>query len=61
MSRYKYTPEFKARICIEVLQGDRTLEEIASDHSLNPNMVRNWKNEFIRNSGRVFNESRAEK
>ena len=67
MSRNKYTPEFKAKVCIpswerlEVLQGDRELDAIAADYNLSPNMVRNWKREFVRNAGRVFNESRAEK
>ena len=61
MSRNKYSPEFKARICIEILQGDRELNEIAYEHNLSPNLLRNWKNEFVRNSHRVFSESRAEK
>lgn len=61
MSRNKYTPEFKAKVCIEVLQGERELNAIASEYSISPNMLRNWKNEFVRNAGRVFSESRAEK
>ena len=61
MSRYKYTPEFKARIVLEVLEGDRELGEIAAENNLNPNMVRNWKNEFVKNANRVFNERQSEK
>ena len=61
MSRYKYTPEFKAKIVLEVLEGDRELGEIAADNNLNPNMVRNWKNEFVKNANRVFNERQSEK
>ncbi len=41
MPRNVYTPEFKARIVIEVLEGARQLEAIAAEHQLNPNMVRN--------------------
>lgn len=61
MSRYKYTPEFKAKIVLEVLEGNRELGEIAADNNLNPNMVRNWKSEFVRNANRVFNERQSEK
>ena len=43
MSRGKYTPEFKAKIILEVLQGERELGAIAAENNLNPNMVRNWK------------------
>ena len=35
MSR-KYTPEFKAKIVLEVLQGDWELGEIAADNTLTP-------------------------
>lgn len=61
MSRSNYTPEFKAKIVIEVLQGDLELNEIATKNNLNPNMVRRWKKEFIQNANRVFNESQSEK
>ena len=43
MSRGKYTPEFKAKIVLEVLQGERELGAIAAENNLNPNMVRNRK------------------
>ena len=60
MSR-KYTPEFKAKIVLEVLQGDRELGEIAADNNLNPNMLRTWKAEFVKNANRVFNQTQSEK
>ncbi len=60
MSR-KYTSEFKAKIVLEVLQGDRELGEIATDNNLNPNMLRTWKAEFVKNANRVFNQSQSEK
>ena len=60
MSR-KYTPEFKAKIVLEVIQGDRELGEIAAENNLNPNMIRTWKAEFIKNANRVFNERQSEK
>ena len=58
---HKYTPDFKAKIVLEVIQGDRELGEIAAEHSLHPNMVRTWKAEFIKNAKRVFSESQSEK
>lgn len=60
MSR-KYTPEFKAKIVLEVIQGDRELGEIAAENNLNPNMVKTWKAEFVKNANRVFNEHQSEK
>lgn len=57
MSRGKYTSEFKAKIVLEVLQGERELGAIAAEHNLNPNMVRNWKSEFLEHAASVFEDS----
>lgn len=56
MARTGYGAEYKAKIVIEVLQGARSLEEIAAENELNPNMVRNWKKEFLENASMVFDE-----
>ena len=54
MPRSVYSPEFKAKIVLEVLEGARALEAIAAENQLNPNMVRNWKSEFVKNAGKAF-------
>ena len=61
MSRTTYTPEFKAKLVIEVLQGEKTLDEIASANGINPNMLRNWKKEFLENASRAFDQTKQEK
>ena len=43
MTRRTYTPEYKARLVIEVLQGEKELNTIAAENSISPNMLRNWK------------------
>ena len=58
MSRGKYTPEFKAKIVLEVLQGERELGAIAAENNLNPNTVRNWKAEFVEKASSIFEERR---
>ncbi len=62
MARTKYTAEFKAKIVLQVLQGERELGEISAENNLNPNMVRNWKKEFLANAANVFEDpKKAEK
>ena len=56
MPRTVYSPELKAKIVIEVLEGTRDLEAIAADNQLNPNIVRKWKSEFLQNAGKVFEQ-----
>ena len=62
MGQKRYTAQYKTKIVLEVLQGERELGEIASENNLNPNMVRNWKREFLENASTVFEDPRkAEK
>lgn len=54
MPRSTYTAAFKTKIVLEVLREERELGEIAAEHNLSPNMVRNWKREFLDNAEIVF-------
>ena len=38
-----HSAEFKARPALESLQGAKTVGEVAAEHGLNPNLVRNRK------------------
>ena len=39
MKHTNYTPEFKAKVVLEVISGERSLNEIATAYELNP---MNW-------------------
>ena len=44
-----------------MLREEKQLGEIAAEHGISPNQLRNWKREFVENASRVFNESKQEK
>ena len=48
--RNTYTPEYKAKIVIEILEGEQTISEIASREGINVNQLKNWKKEFLENA-----------
>ena len=54
MGHRRYTAQYKTRIVLEVLQGEKEIGEIAAENNLNPNMVRNWKREFLENASAAF-------
>ena len=60
MTRKRYTPEYKAKIVLQVLQGEKELGEIASENNLNPNMIRNWKSEFVNKASSVVEDEKKE-
>ena len=41
--RRSFTDQFKAKVALEALHGDKTVQEIAAKHQLHPNQVSSWK------------------
>jgi transposase-like protein len=37
--RWKFLDQFKAKVALEALRGDRTIQEIAVKHQVHPNQV----------------------
>ena len=61
MGKATYSAKFKADRVLEVLLGEEQLGAIAAKHGISPNLLRNWKKEFLEKSSMVFDESRREK
>ena len=53
-TRRRFTGEFKARVALEALRGDKTIQEIAAKHKVHPNQVTTWKRQAIEGLGEVF-------
>ena len=52
--RRKFTPVFKARVALDALRGDNTIQEIAARHKVHPNQVSTWKRQAVDGLGDVF-------
>jgi len=63
MSRKRrvYSTEFKTKIVLEVLKGDKTLNEIASENNITPKNIQNWKKIFLANAEVAMEPARAVK
>ena len=46
-TRRRFTADFKARVALEALRGDRTIQEIATKHKVHPNQVSTWKRQAV--------------
>ena len=49
-----HSSEFKAKIVLEVLRGERALNEIASENEVHSNMLSRWKTDAVKNLYTVF-------
>lgn len=41
-----HLPELKAEVVMQVISGEKTLSDVATEYDLNPNLVRKWRNKF---------------
>ena len=59
--RKRYSAEFKAKVAIEAIKGQRTVNEIGGRYEVHPNMVSQWKKQALEHLSEVFSEVRVRK
>lgn len=47
MQRKKHDPAFKAKVALEVVKGLKTVNEIAADYGVHPQMITKWKRQLF--------------
>lgn len=52
--RKSYSPEFKAKVVMELIEGDDTLSAVASRHQISPSMLSDWRRQLLDNAKVVF-------
>jgi transposase-like protein len=57
--RRNFTAEFKARVAVEAIKGQRTIQEIAAHYEVHPNVVTAWKRQAIAEMPQVFADHRS--
>lgn len=55
----KYTPDFKAKVVLELLEGDLTLSQVSSKYGITPKSLKEWRSTFLSNASLAFNLDRA--
>ena len=58
--RRSFSAKFKSDLVIELLKGEKDLNTLAAENSIQPNLLRNWKKEFLNNASLVFDDKREE-
>ena len=56
-TRRKFSSQFKADLCVELLKGEKDLNSLASENSLLPNLLRNWKKDFLEKCSKAFDDT----
>lgn len=52
--RRNHSPEFKAKVAMAAVRGDKTLAELAQQYDLHPNQIQNWNKRLTAEAGSSF-------
>ncbi len=58
-TRRQHSAEFKAKVVLQVLSGEKTASEICRAHKLNVNVLNRWRKEFLEQASSVFERDGA--
>jgi len=58
MKRKSYSKEFKARVALEAIKGQKTMSEIASEYGVHPNQISNWKKRLTSGASDLFSRGK---
>ena len=57
VKRKTYSANFKAKLVLEVLEGEKTINQIASKYEVLPVSLKSWKKQFLENMSLAFDKS----
>ena len=50
----QYPKEFKARVALEAIKGEKTIAQLSSEYEIHGNMITKWKRHLQDNIGNIF-------
>jgi transposase-like protein len=55
--RKTYDKDFKAKVALEALKGDKTIQELGQIYQVHPNLITQWKRQLLDNAANIFERS----
>ena len=59
--RKKHSKETKLKVVLEALAGEKPVSQIASEHSVHPAQIKEWKSQALEAMGERFAQRRGRK
>lgn len=55
--RRQYSAKYKFQVALEAAKGQKTLSELASEQSIHPNQIREWKQKLVNEGDSLFSRA----
>jgi transposase-like protein len=56
--RKNHSDAFKARVALDAIKGQKTINELASEYGIHPNQIGQWKKKLIDGSSEIFSRGK---
>ena len=57
-TKKQYSPEFKLKVVVEVLKGEKTATQLAGELGVHPVILSEWKKQFLEAGPQIFAKTR---
>jgi len=57
-TRRTFNAEFKAKVVLEIISGNKSMAEACREYSLKADLLSHWKSQFMDNASKVFEAQR---
>ena len=54
--RQRHTAAFKAQVALSAVKGDKTVNELASQHGVHPTLIHAWKKQLLGSAEDLFSQ-----
>jgi len=52
--RKQYNPQFKAKVALEAIRGEKTISELVSQYEVHATLINNWKRQLLDEASSLF-------
>jgi len=59
-NRKKHNPEFKAKVALAAIKGEKTIAELSSHFQVHSSMIMKWKSALIKNASNAFDSKKSD-
>lgn len=58
--RRNFSPEFKARVVLELISGEKGLMQASREYEIKDTVLSRWKQEFLERAAQVFEQPKVD-